>query len=215
MRKHYPDVKVEPYRESMWSMIRRYRIPPLRTARFCCRELKERGGVGRIIVAGIRAAESSRRAKSYGTVNVQHKNPKKRVFTFDPEQGKQLVRSCPTGGKVLVTPIFKWGDDDVWNFIHSRNLPYCELYDQGFDRLGCIGCPMAGKRGRELAFKRYPKFMNAYIRAFDDIVANPLTQNRYFHKKFKSGREMFDWWMSDKSHKMKIDLPLLKEMGLE
>ena len=33
----------------MWQLIVRLGMPPTRTARYCCRELKERGGIGRIV----------------------------------------------------------------------------------------------------------------------------------------------------------------------
>ena len=196
MRQHYPDVKVEPYTKSMWTLIKEHRMPPLRTVRFCCEHLKERGGAGRIAVVGVRAAESSRRAKAYGTVTIASRKKKDRLYAFDPEQGHQLIRSCPIGGKVMVSPIFAWTDEDVWDFIRSRNLSYCELYDQGFKRLGCIGCPCASPRERQRQFEMWPKFKEGYIRAFDAVIKDPVTQGWAFRRKFKDGQEMFDWWIS-------------------
>lgn len=197
MREHYPDVIVEPYEKSMWQLIKEHRMPPLRTVRFCCRYLKERGGQGRIVLVGVRAAESRSRAAGYGMVTVRARRRQDRLYSFDPEQGRQLVRSCPSGGKVVLSPIFAWTDQDVWAFIRSRNLSYCELYDEGFKRLGCIGCPMAKRKTREMGFARWPKFKDAYIRTFDAILADPSIQGRDFRSKFANGRELFDWWIND------------------
>jgi phosphoadenosine phosphosulfate reductase len=194
MQRNYPDVKREPYEKSMWQLIKENGMPPTRIARYCCAHLKEHGGMGRIVLTGVRAAESSRRTKGRGIVTLQGRKVKGQyVYTFDPEQGKRLVRSCPTKGKIVVTPIYDWSDDDVWAYIRDRRIAYCSLYDEGFKRLGCIGCPMASK-GREQQFLRWPKFKEAYIRTFDEMLrlhpdkAKPI---------WKTGHDVFDWWMSD------------------
>jgi phosphoadenosine phosphosulfate reductase len=71
---------------------------------------------------------------------------------------------------VTVNPIINWTDSDVWEFIRKYNVPYCELYDRGYTRLGCIGCPMSTKAGEELA--AYPKIREAYLRAFARMIEN-------------------------------------------
>lgn len=190
MREHYPDVIVEPYEKSMWQLIKENGMPPTRIARYCCAHLKERGGMGRIVVTGVRAAESSMRSTGRGIVTNQHKNKKQRVFTFDPEQGKQMVRSCPTNGTIAVTPIYDWLDCDVWDYIRNRKIPYCSLYDEGFKRLGCIGCPMGRRRQQEQQFTRYPKFKAAYLRAFTEML------RLHSDRTWKSAQEVFDWWLS-------------------
>lgn len=195
MRKHYPDVVVELYEKSMWQLIREHGMPPTRMVRFCCEHLKERGGQGRVVVTGVRAAESLRRKQGYGTVTIQHPNKTKRAYAFDPEQGEHLIKNCPTKGKVVVNPIFDWTDEDVWAYIQDRNLPYCSLYDEGFKRLGCIGCPMAGKTGTEQAFARWPKFKQAYIKAFDGMLE--ANRHRQYRKNWQSGQEVYDWWIGD------------------
>lgn len=37
-------------------------------------------------------------------------------------------------------PMAFWLEDDVWAYIRSRNIPYCPVYDQGYDRTGCVFC---------------------------------------------------------------------------
>ena len=48
-------------RITMWGLIAKKNTPPLRIARYCCAELKERGGYGRFVVTGVRWAESVKR----------------------------------------------------------------------------------------------------------------------------------------------------------
>lgn len=69
-------------------------------------------------------------------------------------------------GKVTLNPIIDWEDDDVWEFLDDwAKVPHCELYDEGFKRLGCIGCPMAGTKGMKRDFARWPKYKDLYGRA--------------------------------------------------
>ena len=51
-------------RISMWSLIVKKGLPPTRIMRYCCSELKEKGGKGRMKITGVRSAESVNRAKN-------------------------------------------------------------------------------------------------------------------------------------------------------
>lgn len=72
IREQYPDVAREiPHDKNgnpvtMWSLIEKKGILPTRVARFCCAELKETGGIGRVTATGVRWAESARRRKKTG-----------------------------------------------------------------------------------------------------------------------------------------------------
>lgn len=37
-------------------------------------------------------------------------------------------------------PLSFWTKADVWEYIHSRNLPYSRIYDMGYSRTGCMFC---------------------------------------------------------------------------
>lgn len=37
-------------------------------------------------------------------------------------------------------PLAFWNDDDIWNYIKSEHVSYCNLYDKGYKRLGCCLC---------------------------------------------------------------------------
>lgn len=154
--------------------------PPTRLMRWCCAVYKEQGGNGLFKTIGVRISESANRAKLW----------------------KEFVPNR-NGGNILA-PIAYWTDEDVWAFIRSRNLPYCELYDQGFKRLGCVGCPMAGKDGQDFEFARYPGYEAAWKRAifrFYDAwhgVPNRKGESRYFED-FGSAQGLWDWWRSGKA----------------
>lgn len=67
-------------------------------------------------------------------------------------------------------PILEWSNEDVAEFIAERNIKCHPLYydEQGNfhveRRLGCIGCPMQGDRGKKDLLK-YPKFLKQLIRS--------------------------------------------------
>lgn len=37
-------------------------------------------------------------------------------------------------------PLSFWTEQDIWDYIKSRKLPYCKIYDMGAKRTGCIFC---------------------------------------------------------------------------
>lgn len=55
---------------SMWQLIVKEKYPPTRLARYCCEELKERGGQGRIKITGVRWSESNNRAQNSDLIKI-------------------------------------------------------------------------------------------------------------------------------------------------
>jgi phosphoadenosine phosphosulfate reductase len=158
--------------------------PPTRLVRWCCEKYKEQGGNGFVKIVGVRAAESARRAKMW-TSAVPNRN-----------------------GGLIVCPIIYWTDKDVWAFHKLRSIPHCELYDEGFKRLGCIGCPLAGPKQQRAEFDRWPNYEKAWRRAFDRFwakwhgVPTLKGKDRWFED-FSSPEEMWQWWISGKARKGK------------
>jgi phosphoadenosine phosphosulfate reductase len=197
IREHYAEVERHRPPKTMWQLIVDKMMPPTRTVRYCCEHLKERGGTGRHVVTGVRWAESLKRTK------------------------RRTVETCMRDKtKRYVNPIIEWSNADVWRYIRERNMPYCCLYDQGFRRVGCVGCPMAGRRGREIEFARWPGFERSYRRAFAAAAAaniqrlGPEYSSRRYngqHMRWDSGDAMFDWWMSDKHQRKNPDQGVLFE----
>ncbi|MEN9204952.1 MAG: phosphoadenylyl-sulfate reductase [Thermostichales cyanobacterium SZTDM-1c_bins_54] len=42
--------------------------------------------------------------------------------------------------KVKLNPLADWTDKQVWNYIHSHNLPYNVLHDRNYPSIGCFHC---------------------------------------------------------------------------
>ena len=71
-----PDVRIDKAHDkngdhvTMWNLIVKKGMPPTRLARYCCSELKERGGKGRVVITGVRWAESKNRKTNGGTIKI-------------------------------------------------------------------------------------------------------------------------------------------------
>lgn len=226
IKEKHPDVirEVPRYADgkpiTMWNLIPRKLMPPTRIGRYCCQSLKESGGDGRMTVTGVRWAESVNRRRNQGIVTVigrsksvilqsddfERTDKGGVVLTNDNEDSRRVVEQCYKRHKTTLNPIIDWSDTDVWTFIRANGIPYCKLYDEGFTRLGCIGCPMAGTRTRERDFTRWPKYKTAYLLAFEKM----LEKRRERHEKdptrpvWKSNgqdvqnatpEDVFNWWM--------------------
>ena len=94
----------------------------------------------------------------------------------------------------MLNPIVDWEEDDVWEFLNDvAKVSHCELYDQGFKRLGCIGCPMANNRADEL--ERYPKYKAAYMRAFKRMLDERDRRGKPGAIYFTSPEAVMDWYL--------------------
>lgn len=204
MKKYYPDVIFDHHRyyghprykdgtaKTMWTIISDHTIPPTRQARYCCAELKETSGKGRVVITGVRWAESAKRKERHGVAEIRTtskklhkeaaegdsaiKKTKKNdsiVFLDDNSTARRMVEHCFAKKKTTVNPIVEWTEEDVWEFLNDvAKVPHCELYDEGFARLGCIACPLQGREGMIRDFERWPKYKEKYIKAFDRMIAN-------------------------------------------
>lgn len=61
-RTHYPEVKFEKIEKSIYQIFKEKKILPSMVVRWCCKELKEFRGAGRVTLTGVRNAESAKRA---------------------------------------------------------------------------------------------------------------------------------------------------------
>lgn len=122
---------------------------PTMFRRFCCKELKEKY-IGEKGIFGIRKDESVKRSKCYDDVSdIYYYSKKKYTERF--------------------FPILNFSDADIEYVINKHSLECHPLY---YDhkgvfhverRLGCIGCPLQGDRGR-LDYLEYPKLLNAVLK---------------------------------------------------
>ena len=201
IKKNYPDVKWDRHEEenggkplTMWGLIAQHTIPPTRQARYCCSALKESGGAGRLVITGVRWAESARRKELHGIADIQTRSKKLHqeafetnstatkvnkngglVFMDDNVESRRMVEQCYLKRKTTINPIVDWTDEDVWEFLNDvAAVEHCCLYDPPFNlkRIGCIGCPLQGRDGMLADFEIWPRYKELYIRAFDKMIAN-------------------------------------------
>lgn len=189
IRDIHPDVKRDIPPKSFWRLFQQNGFP-VRKVRWCCAELKERGGTGRIVLSGVRWAESARRRNRHGLVTTW-KN------------------------KTLVNPMIDWEDADVWAFIREQKIPYCSLYDEGFKRLGCVLCPMV--RNTERQIERWPMIAAAWRRAFQRYYDTCETHHRRSAREKKwrwsSAEAMWQAWL-DRDASLRGDLVQAEECEL-
>jgi phosphoadenosine phosphosulfate reductase len=197
IKEYYPDVQREiPHDKdgkpiTMWNLIPRKLMPPTRLSRYCCEKMKECHGKERVTLTGVRWAESVRRRARQGVAVIQKRESI--ILNDDNDENRRMIEQCYRTHKTLVNPIVDWTDDDVWEFLNEVvKVPHCELYDQGYTRLGCIGCPMSYHAAEEL--DRYPKFKAAYIRSFEKMIAE--RNKRGIPTDWKTGEEVMDWWLN-------------------
>lgn len=181
---------------TMWSLIPQKLIPPTRWVRYCCDVLKEGGGAGRMITTGVRWSESAKRKKNRGIYETMMSDRKKKItLNNDNDDTRQLFENCKLKAKRVCNPIVDWTDRDVWDFISFAKVNVNELYSCGFSRVGCIGCPMAGKQGRMTEFHKWTTYQWAYIRAFDAMIKE--RSERGLKTEWETGTDVFHWWMED------------------
>jgi len=195
IREKFPHVIFNYPKETMWQLIVRHKTPPTRRIRYCCSELKEHGGMGHTVITGVRWAESNRRKKQRGIVELNSYSKEAVILNNDNTDTRRLFETCVIKSKHVINPVIDWTDAEVWEFIRLRNLEYCCLYKRGFSRLGCIGCPMAGGRKMKWEFEQYPKYKAAYIRAFDRMIQNRIETG--LNPTWINGQHVFDWWVED------------------
>ena len=222
IRDKHPDVKCDIPKDqdgrqvSMWTLIQKKGLPT-RLHRFCCEKLKERSGDGHMTITGVRWAESPNRAANQGKVTIMKKTPDLPadhpdfsqtprggvVLVNDNTESRRVVEQCFRLGRVTVNPLVEWSDADVWEFIREERLPVCSLYREGYDRLGCIGCPMARPPRRLAEFARYPAYAKLYRRAIGKWIARMVESKGERWKTdntlgLSTVDDWWHWWLQDR-----------------
>lgn len=205
VKRNYPEVELIKPKKSIFQIAVEKQILPTMRVRWCCAEYKETAGAGKVTLIGIRRAESSRRAKRNeveisnkkfsgdldGLDEYRQEQKAKRARRKSKEQGVNITNAdeeqtlgCIHGKEsLLISPIIHWTEKDVREFLNDVvRVPHCSLYDEGWHRIGCIGCPMSSQKQKMLENARYPHVKRGWIRAI---------------KAIRSGagfKEEYTWW---------------------
>lgn len=170
VRRYYPECIIHFPKRTFWRDLSVH-CPPNGRIRWCCTLLKKTPSIPRIL--GIRAEESISRGKYQRINNIKGVN--------------------------VYYPILSWNLYQVWDFIEKFNLPYPKMYDEGFDRIGCIICPYhSEKTGRvhELYRVRWPNYFIAWEKAIAKLYAKRVGQGKKMY--YSSPQEFCDkWYLND------------------
>lgn len=192
VKKNYPEVELIKPDKSIFQLAVEKQILPTIRVRWCCKEYKETAGAGKVTLIGIRHAESTRRAKR-NEVEINNRKfsgnldeldeyrqelKAKRAKRKSRQQGVNITNAdeeqtlgCISGKEsLLISPIIHWTEKDVWEFLNNVvQVPHCSLYDEGWHRIGCIGCPMSSAKQKRIENERYPHVKRNWIKAIKAI----------------------------------------------
>lgn len=183
IRENYPEVEWIKPKMTMYQLIYKKGMLPLRQCRFCCEYLKERNGLNAVVITGITRAESAKRKKR-----------------------QEFESSCKIGSdKNLLNPILDWTKQDVLQFLKERNIELCTLYEKQ-ERIGCVGCPMSPKTMRR-DFRNMPNFKKAYVNTVQKLMTE---KGKY--SEFESAEDVVNWWSSGLSRSVYLANKLQTEL---
>jgi len=141
--------------------------PPSRTIRWCCgvmktaplyKELKRISGKDKqpnvLAFEGVRAEESVSRS-SY------------------PRIGKGVKHN----NVVSARPILDWNLVEIFLYLFMHDLPINPAYRSGVNRVGCVICPYASKRGDNLSYKLFPETIQPFIDKLNTFVTSVGEKN--------------------------------------
>ena len=132
--KSIPGIIIHKPELTMWQLIVKKKIPPTRLIRYCCSELKEQGGKGRMKITGVRWEESNSRKETADVVRIVGKPKTTRklaedngisfksvrengiALNNDNAETRRFVESCYRTTSTLVNPIVDWTTTEVWDF---------------------------------------------------------------------------------------------------
>lgn len=220
--KSQPDVRINWARDkngkhiTLWNLIETNGLPT-RIHRFCCNKLKEQTNQGRLHITGVRKAESGNRKRDGGLVKilgkpktteklaqdmgVDYSKPRESglILNDDNAESRRMVEQCYRTRKTLVNPILDWTDEDVWEFLKHYGCEGNPLYKCGYSRVGCIGCPMAGRKKRIEQLERYPKYEQAYFRATERMLKRRIAQGKELPLAWGDGKPetVRKWWLEN------------------
>ncbi|MCQ6254827.1 phosphoadenosine phosphosulfate reductase family protein [Methanocaldococcus sp.] len=96
----------------------------------------------------------------------------KKVYTIDGSRKYESFtrskleyerKSSFIENQINIFPILDWKGTDVWSWIYLNDVMYNELYDKGFERIGCFMCPSALNSEFLRVKELYPELFNKWV----------------------------------------------------
>lgn len=131
---------------------------------YCCADYKHNPKyVDKCSIVGVRKQESAKRADRTA-LSYKNKTTRKKMRGTASEYFTENCQSVGTASIIQLLPIVDWSEADVWSYIRRHNLPINSEYRMA-KRVGCIVCPKANLSHNYRTLMRYPKLIDAFIRA--------------------------------------------------
>lgn len=183
---YYPNCHIIKPKYNFYQLVHLKKTLPTRMRRFCCEYWKECYGKDSLVLTGIRKDESFNRSK-------------RMLFELSPNYRFHFI-------KTIINPIANFSNSDASSILSGFNLILPNSYKHR-NRNGCIGCPISCNRRIEL-FNIYPKYRIIWEKAAKIIY------EYYNFYGFKSGSDVFDWYLSDVSIKTYFELKKQNKLDL-
>lgn len=136
------------------------------------------------------------------------------MLNDDNSESRRFVETCYRTSSTMINPIVDWTDEDVWEFLKHYGCKSNPLYECGESRVGCIGCPLKGFRGMKRSFQKYPKYRDAYVRAFDRMIQARRDAGMKTDERWKDGEHVMRWWVGDDPYQITLD-DYFEELGVQ
>lgn len=204
IRDYYPGVEFVHPKEKFIKLVEKKGMPTI-NRRFCCDRLKERIGAGNVVLTGVRAEESQKRAQ-YAEVMIHSRRVEHQGTDLGRDETwlEQTEHNCIKGkDRVMVHPLLDFTAEDIWNYIKARHLPINPLY-KACGRVGCMFCPFSSDAQIDFYERHYPHIKMALIAALEKNLA------RREHSQFRDAEQLYRWWRSKKT----VERFLAEENGL-
>ena len=169
---------------TMWNLIPKKLMPPTRFVRYCCAMLKEASNPNRLCSLGVREDESAgRQGRDTFTIRGKTKKDAKfysldhaeEVFIESNEMQDEvfdctLITNMKQNNDVMINPIYKFTEQNIWEYVKQNNIEMNPLYEMGYKRVGCVGCPLATYENKLKEFSDFPTYKQSYINAFEKML---------------------------------------------
>lgn len=205
IRKHYPETIIIHPKRTFLQLIEVKGLPTM-FHRFCCERLKEGSGAGRVVLTGVRAAESAKRSKY--TLTMVRSRRKENIEKGTHRDIDQIIidqHQCIRGkDRISHSVLLHWTDDDIAEYRSLLQLPYNPCYDHS-PRVGCMFCPFSRKGEIERYLRQYPKWKTNLLKSIQRYLDKHPTAWVIAGKQWNA-EQLFDHWLS----KEKLDKYLAK-----
>lgn len=191
IRNCYPEVEFIHPKVNFFKLVEKNGLPMI-TRRYCCRVLKETSAPGMVVLTGVRSDESRRRA---GYTQTMVRSRRLEHVNYSGERTlDDIIASehrCIKGkDSVMLYPLLKWTESDVWDFLRQRNVPKNPVYDYA-PRVGCMFCPYSTLATKEFYEQKYPKFKEHILNSLEVYMSKRQPFREY---KCNSPEEVYNAW---------------------